>query len=146
MALEWKDEYSTGVDKVDEQHRKLFAFLNELEGLIAQGIDRGPKVDSLLASLATDTQTHFSFEERCMEQHHCPTARENKQAHDEFLRQFATFQHEYKEKGSSVSLLKNLHETAESWVVSHICNIDIHLKSCVRKGKDGRSKSADYGV
>ncbi|MDP3676346.1 MAG: hemerythrin family protein [Novosphingobium sp.] len=136
MALEWKDEYSTGVDKVDEQHRKLFAFLNDLEEFITQGIDSGPKVDSLLVSLATDVQTHFSFEEHCMKQYNCPVARENKEAHNEFLRQFGNFQHEYKAKGSSVSLLKKLHETAESWVVNHICNIDIHLKSCVGKGED----------
>jgi len=133
VALEWNDEYCTGVDKVDEQHRKLFALLNDLEEMITQGIDSGPKVDNLLTSLATDIQTHFSFEENCMMRYNCPVARENKEAHNQFLSNFGSFQHEYKAKGSSASLLKNLHTTAESWMVSHICHIDIHLKSCVRK-------------
>ncbi len=133
MALEWNDEYCTGVEKVDEQHRKLFALLNDLEQMITQGIDSGSNVDNLLTSLATDAQTHFSFEENCMMRYNCPVARENKESHDQFLSNFRSFLNEYKAKGSSASLLKKLHKTAESWMVSHICDIDIHLKSCVRK-------------
>ena len=136
MALEWKDEYCTGLDKVDEQHRQLFALLNDLEQMIMQGIDSGPKVDNFLTSLAIDTQTHFSFEENCMMRYKCPVARKNKEAHDQFLYHFENFQREYQAKGSCASLLKKLHQMTETWVVSHICNIDIHLKSCVRKGRN----------
>ncbi|MCH7827181.1 MAG: hemerythrin family protein [Bacteroidetes bacterium] len=135
MAIEWKEEYSTGVNKIDEQHRKLFTFLNDLEELITQGIDSKLKVDKLLTSLGTDTQKHFSFEENCMKQYNCPVAQENKEAHNQFLNLFGNFQNERKVKGTSTSLLKSFHKTAESWVVSHICNIDVHLKSCVGRNR-----------
>lgn len=131
MTLEWKDDYATGVEKVDEQHGNLFAFLNDLEELIAQEIDSGPEVDNLLTSLATDTQTHFSFEEQCMNQNNCPVAGDNKKAHEQFLHHFGSFQRERRAKGPSVSSLEELHKTTERWVVNHICNVDIHLKSCV---------------
>ncbi len=140
MALEWKNEYSTGVDRVDKEHRQLFAFLNDLEQMISQGIESGPKVDNLLNSLATDTQTHFSFEENCMNRYNCPVARKNKEAHNQFLHHFENFQHEWEAKGSSTALLIKLHKTAESWVKSHICNIDVHLKSC--EGIEGPNKLA----
>ena len=133
MALEWKDEYRTSVDEVDEQHRKLFAILNDLEKIVTQGIYGSPKVDNYLISLAKDTRIHFSFEENCMRRYNCPVALANKESHEQFLYRFENFQREYKAGGSNALLLKNLREMAERWAIGHICNIDIHLQSCVRK-------------
>ena len=75
-----------------------------------------------------------------MTRHNCPVARENKEAHDQFLEYFGSFQREYKAKGSSAALLTKLHQMTESWVVTHICSIDIHLQSCVRQVSDRRSR------
>lgn len=131
MALEWRDEFDCGVAKINEQHQHLVGLLNTLEQMIADGIESGPEVDSLLDNLASDTVAHFSFEEGCMLQYHCPAAQENKDAHAQFLAVFAGFQSEIEENGSSAAVLKRLHETAVGWVVAHILNVDVQLKPCV---------------
>ncbi len=131
MALEWKDEFGCGVEEVDEQHRKLVGLLNTLEQMIADGIESGPDVDALLGELASDTVAHFSFEEDCMMRYRCPAARENREAHALFLDIFAGFQSEIGEQGTSAELLARLHETAATWVVDHILNVDVQLKPCV---------------
>ncbi len=131
MALEWKDEFDCGVAEVNEQHQQLVGLLNSLEQMIADGIESGPKVDSLLSSLASDAVAHFSFEEGCMARYNCPAARLNKEAHAQFLEIFGDFQREIEENGSNAPLLKRLHETAEGWIVTHILNVDVQLKPCV---------------
>ena len=131
MAIEWSDELGCGVAKIDEQHQQLIGLLNTLEQMIDDGIESGPEVDTLLGALASDTVTHFSFEEDCMMRYHCPAAQENKEAHAQFLEIFGGFQREIEETGSSAALLKRLHETAEGWVVAHILHVDVQLRSCV---------------
>lgn len=137
MTLEWKDEYGTGVERVDVQHRTLFGLLNDLEQMIERGVEQGPEVDDLLQVLGSDTQAHFAFEERCMTQHKCPAAGRNKRAHEQFLSFFRRFRREYEEKGSSAALLRGLHDTAEQWVVRHICEVDVELASCAHQKTAG---------
>ncbi len=131
MALEWKDEFCCGVEKVDEQHRQLAGLLNTLEQMIDDGIESGPQVDSLLGTLASDVVTHFSFEEGCMLRYDCPAAQQNRDAHSSFLKIFEGFQREIEENGTSAELLKRLHKTAEGWMVGHILSVDVQLKPCV---------------
>jgi len=131
MALEWKDEFNSGVEEVDEQHKQLVGLLNSLEQLIAEGIDSGPEVESLLDSLASDTVAHFSFEEGCMMRYKCPAAQQNKEAHAQFLKIFTGFQNEIEENGLDSALLTRLHGTAAGWFVAHILTVDVQLKPCV---------------
>ena len=131
MPLEWKDELSCGVAEIDEQHQQVIGLLNSLEQMIAEGIESGPQVDSLLSSLASDTVAHFSFEEECMLRHNCPAARANENAHALFLEVFTGFQNEIEEQGSSGALLTRLHKTATDWVVAHILSVDVQLRPCV---------------
>lgn len=133
MALKWKNEYRTGVEQIDEQHRRFFNILNRMEQLIYQGNISGPKMDDVLTILGTDAYVHFRFEENCITQHRCEIARKNKKAHDQFLRLIQEFQSNYKRKRSSESFFRKFHKLAESWVLSHICKIDSHIKSCLHE-------------
>lgn len=81
--MTWTDDYATGIDIVDQQHRHLLEMVNEaaallLEGPSAQHADR----QALFAGLISYTAEHFSTEEGVMRdqgidprvyQHHCQT-------------------------------------------------------------------------
>jgi hemerythrin len=130
VTLTWKEGYSMGVSVLDEQHRQIFACVNELGGLIERGIYDSPEVDALLEAMGADVQKHFCDEEACMAQHRCPMAQKNKQEHGELLRTYLDFRSGFSETKSLTSLAK-FHRAAEGWMLEHICFVDIHLRSCL---------------
>jgi len=133
MTMIWSDDYRTGDETVDRQHQRLFDAINRLGGLIAMGIGGGPEVDGLIEFLGTYLQTHFAYEEACMARHKCPMAAQNKRAHDMFVSFYEDFIGQCAQEGLSLDLLRRLHWTAESWLVNHICKIDVHLRVCAQR-------------
>ncbi|MDH5367558.1 MAG: bacteriohemerythrin [Cyclobacteriaceae bacterium] len=134
MALEWSEEYATEVDSIDRQHKKLFQYVNNIEECIHKEIFEGTKIDEILDFLGTYTKMHFTHEEFCMVEKKCPVAEKNKKAHDSFLSFYTDLSKNYYDTSSArekEKLIRKLHHMAEDWLVSHICNIDTHLKSCV---------------
>ena len=131
MAIEWKKDYETGEPKVDSQHQKLFECVNHLERLIQTGSPSRADLDRLFNFLGMYVQSHFSYEELCMFQHHCPMAQKNREAHQKFTEAYRAFLERYQRCGPHLPLLKELHQAAEAWLVQHICKVDTHLRACV---------------
>ena len=129
--VEWKDEYSTGVEEIDRQHRDLFDMVNKLEGMIENKVEFGPEVDMLMGFLKAYTQSHFMYEEMCMRTRMCPTKEKNEKAHKHFLEFFGEFMTEYQFQGSNLDMLVRLHKVLTEWLINHIMRIDIHLKDCI---------------
>jgi hemerythrin len=129
--IKWQESYSTGIKKLDDQHKSLFDFCNDLEGIIQDG---GVSKDILTASLRFLEQyvkVHFGQEETCMFKYACPVADKNKKAHEKFIQAYKDFQSQINEKGDTDGILEKLHHFLEAWLVDHICKIDTQLKSCV---------------
>ena len=64
--IQQRDEYSTGLVSLDEQHKQLFQYLNDLESAVVE-----TEVGDVLLSGAFDyfenyIKTHFQNEESCM--------------------------------------------------------------------------------
>lgn len=131
MALEWSQDYETGEATIDDQHKRLFIAVNDLEELVERQIHEGPELDWLMRFLATYVHNHFSYEELCMQHHKCPVAEKNHQAHQAFMAFYAEIAEEYNAHGSSIRLMRRLHTTLSDWLVSHICQVDIHLRACL---------------
>ncbi len=138
MPIIWTEDYSVGVEQIDKQHRQLFQFVNSLENLLQQGIHSGPEVENLIMFLTTYTKTHFSFEESCMFKYGCSVSKKNKQEHSLFLDHYNETISRYHQEGPSKELLKELHDRISNWLISHICRVDIHLKSCQAHRKTDR--------
>ncbi len=133
--MKWKEEHATGIERVDEQHRTLFKAADDFRIALAGG--RGAKsYFVLLDFLASYAKRHFRFEERCMLQHSCPVAEQNKEAHSRFLANLYEFQQRYETGGYKAADALQLINTLEAWLDAHICHIDIHLRSCVLEEGD----------
>ena len=63
--IPWTEEYLTGLDEIDNDHRMLFALVNDLNTRITSG-DRGA-IGITLKSLADYVDYHFTREELAME-------------------------------------------------------------------------------
>lgn len=131
MSIEWKAEYETGEEWIDDQHQQLFVAINRLGGMLAGKVYGGPKMDKLLAFLSEYIDTHFAYEEHCMNRHRCPVAEQNKSEHESLSLEVAQFAAAYELQGGSETLVRNLHTMLEVWFASHICRVDIHLKNCI---------------
>lgn len=127
--LEWNDNYSSGLDNIDGQHKYLFQAINDL----GESINKNKGIDELmeiLTLLVDYTGIHFKFVESCMNRFKCPVADKNKVEHDKFLTVIQRFQKDLRLKEPDKEMLYKVHNTAVNWIKNHIMRIDTHLRSC----------------
>lgn len=122
--LVWDESLATGVEAIDQQHRRLFNFVNNLEKEVEADPSALMKAESL-EFLQTYVQVHFASEELCMFRNVCPAATQNKLAHQAFLQKVETLT-SGEGKTSSAELLAFL----EKWIVGHIVGVDRRMVEC----------------
>ena len=61
MIMKWVPEYNTGIDVIDDQHRRILDYINEIDA-IDVNTDR-ERVKQILENIIDYTQSHFTFEE-----------------------------------------------------------------------------------
>ena len=67
VFFKWSPDYNVNIKTIDNQHQELVNILNRL--FIAVSMREGNKIiGSILEGLKSYTKTHFSLEERLMEQ------------------------------------------------------------------------------
>ncbi len=127
MSIVWSEEFATGMPKIDDQHRKLFDMLNQLESQRRSG-DSAGKMMEIVKGLARYAQEHFSYEEGCMEKCKCAVGSVNKLAHQRFLRMVESTLKEFESTPPPRDFFDKLHREVEDWIRSHICKIDVQLR------------------
>ncbi len=130
--MKWRDDYKVGIKSIDEQHKMLFQMSADYRAALHE--ERGESIyGGLLKSLKIYCRGHFSLEERCMEEHKCPVADKNKEAHASLLKVLASFEQRYEDVGFNPTDAMKLVDTLDQWLNIHICRIDVHLRKCVNK-------------
>jgi len=131
MSLTWSDEYSTGDNEIDKQHKQLFQYLGDLEEHIKTGASDA-YMKRFLDNLGLYTRSHFCYEEICMRQNKCPIADKNKEQHAKLLDAYTHYRERFEIEGVSEDLLQKLHGFLLSWLTNHILKIDTNLKACIK--------------
>ena len=83
--VEWKDEYSVGIDSIDQQHKKLLGLINQLQTAVDYSTG-GEFEREALDQLVDYTKTHFSYEEGLLEQNAYPDYEPHKAQHVEMIK------------------------------------------------------------
>lgn len=123
----WSDEYITGNEGVDNQHKMIFKMADDFREALNNA--QGERVYStLLQSLSLYTRSHFGIEERLMDEVNCPAAERNKEEHAKFIDALSRYQQRYLTKGFDRSDAYSLVDTIDNWLKDHICSIDMQLK------------------
>ena len=131
--MKWSDDYATGNEQIDDQHKTIFKMAEDFREALNEG--SGERVyDGMLQSLDLYVRTHFGFEEKCMDMYACPVAAGNKKAHDRFVEVLSRFQKRYAASGFDRADARDLVDTVDRWLAEHICRIDVRLKEYVEKG------------
>ncbi|WP_336326078.1 bacteriohemerythrin [Halovenus sp. HT40] len=124
--IEWDDDrYSTGIERFDDQHRRLFELLNDLSTAMDEGRSE-EAVGEILRELERYTEYHFGDEEEFMQD--CGFAMDCANCfynHREMHEQFAEKVSELREKheaGKTISMEVLLF--ARDWLDSHIAGLN----------------------
>lgn len=126
--LVWNDQYSVHIPEIDEQHKTLFALINDLYDHIMQG--RGEEtVEATLKELLDYTHTHFEFEEKLMFAHHYPGFDLHCAEHTELIRAIA----ELNKKRGKGPVGDELMTFLFDWLTHHILEEDMKYAACVNQ-------------
>lgn len=122
--LQWKDEYSTGLEDVDEEHRDLIDIINRLHDLMLAD-DAKLTVPAFFDRLLKGVSTHFALEERIMGESDYPELAAHQEDHDRLLDDIRDLAEAFEraEEVDSVELALRL----EPWFRRHFATHDLRL-------------------
>ena len=119
--LAWKEEYSVGIDSLDQDHKKLISLLNQFITAYDYAMSESYEREAL-DDLISYTRYHFEREEKLMEEANYPDVVEHKKQHKIMFEQVEKFVELYNEKGHDA--LDEVSEFLSNWLINHICGTD----------------------
>ena len=122
MALmEWSKELSVDIDLIDEQHKKLISYVNDLHENMKVG--KGKDIISkILDGLIEYTKFHFNTEEELFAKYNYPERENHVSEHHFFVDKVKKFQDDFNNGRLSVTI--EVFQFLNNWVTNHIKVID----------------------
>ncbi len=122
--LAWQEEYSTGIDTIDEEHREIFQNAKSLYKCLFDNI-ASDDTSTLLHALFKTTQAHFETEESLMQVHRYPSLEAHATSHKRILGTLARIIERY--DTSKVVSKKEVGILIKDDVMTHILTEDRKL-------------------
>jgi len=88
--ISWSDEYSVGIQEIDEQHKCIVNYINEMYRAIASGSHDA--VVDVVQKTVEYTKIHFAVEEALMRIFGYEDYSEHKAIHDQIIQQVLMYQ------------------------------------------------------
>ncbi len=117
----WKDEYSVGIDSLDNDHKKLISLLNQFTTAYDYAMSEEYEREAL-NDLISYTKYHFEREEQLLDQHDYPDVVAHKAQHKVMIDQVESFVHLYNIKGHDA--LDEISKFLSDWLINHINGTD----------------------
>lgn len=122
--MNWQTDYQVGVAEIDSQHRRLVEMVNSLHEAMKSGSGKS-LVPRILNELTEYTVSHFSTEERYMQEARYPEYALHKRQHEELTRQVLQVKAQV-ESGAPVNTIEVMN-FLKGWLVNHILGSDKKL-------------------
>ena len=124
--VEWKDEYSVGIDSIDQQHKKLLSLINQLQ--TAVDYKTGEEFErEALDELVDYTKTHFTYEEGLLEQNDYPDFVPHKAQHEAMIKEVEKVLAGYESDPDTA--MRNAADYLKDWLINHINGTDKEYSS-----------------
>ena len=125
MALiQWKKEFSVGVTKLDDQHKKILKIVNQCIGQQCS-TQNEREIEEILDFLQNYIKEHFKTEEEYMLKHQYSGYEEQRNEHNQFIDRLFEAQKEYLIHGRVTSV--NIFNFVWDWFSQHILILDKQL-------------------
>lgn len=124
--ISWDGSLSIGIQAMDNQHKKIIAYLSDLQDHDI-ALQRGEKADmgrieSLLEALLSYTSEHFAEEEALLERYAYPDLGAHQILHARLIEQLQSLTSDFKIQGTQV--LPRLTHFTMNWLRGHILGND----------------------
>lgn len=127
-AYVFSDEYLTGIGLIDDEHRQLFALVNEVHALVHDEFifDKYDEIMRILTELRNYTEMHFHDEEAYMEKINYPEIDAQRRAHNAFIEKLVDINFEELESldHNQQEYLQDILDFLAKWLVNHILKMD----------------------
>lgn len=124
----FSDEYLTGIEIIDNEHRQLFSLVNEVYALVNDEFifDKYDEIMRILTELKNYTEMHFQDEEEYMEQIKYPELEAQRRAHNAFIEKLVNINFEELENldNNQQEYLQDILDFLAKWLVNHILKMD----------------------
>jgi hemerythrin len=130
--MQWTSALSVGVDKIDEQHKEIFAKTNILLDACRQGKGK-QAVGGIIGFLSDYVVGHFSDEEKLMLQYNYPGYDSHKSQHEQFVKDFGHLKDRFESEGPSIQNVVLTNKTVVDWLMAHISNTDKKLGAFLKE-------------
>jgi len=130
--LMWEEKYSVGVQLIDDQHKKMFATINELIDAIRTTPTK-EKLMGIIGQLVQYKKFHFATEERYFDEFHYEKTAEHKAAHNEFNDNLVALQAKYTADDQTIEFAFALVDFLEDWLINHLMTADQEYKECFKE-------------
>ncbi len=143
--VEWSDEFSTGIEEIDGEHKRLLELLNALHDAVEAGCTH-ERIDKALDALKLYGIYHFAREEELFLSTDYPDAERHRGQH----RALAITVNEICEDfrlGGSDALPRQVLDFLKNWLLDHFMGADrsfgVHLNACKAEGRRQASSAAE---
>ncbi len=122
---EMKDEYYTGIELIDREHKELFRIADEAYQVMKDEFisDKFDNIVTIIQNLKEYAKMHFSDEEAYMQSIHYKKFLSHKIEHVDFIEKLEAFDLEQMDHNQTGTLLELL-EFLNDWLVHHILEKD----------------------
>lgn len=148
--FEWDSSLSIGIEIIDEQHKCIIDYMNELASILefkreiakVYGFENNlsnqdiSKLQSILTELVNYTITHFAFEENMLEKANYPFLDSHKSVHNKFVNMIESYQ---KKLDAMEDITEDLLIELKQWLIKHIKKDDKDYSSDVFRILDKKS-------
>lgn len=131
---EFKDEYRTGIQQIDEEHKKLFEIAEQAYQLKNEEFmpDKYDHIRHILEQLIEYTDTHFKHEEEYMQSIGYKQMFMQKVQHDALRKQMAEWDLDAIDENQDETIDKILHIVTD-WLAEHILGYDKQIGEAVNQ-------------
>lgn len=124
----WTDQLNIGIGVIDQQHRRIVDYINQLDEARSNGLSR-EEISNLMNDLVDYTISHFGFEETLQEEAKYPFINAHKKVHELFAKRVSEYQARL-EKGEDVT--RALNSMLVTWLFNHIKRDDADYVETVK--------------
>jgi len=119
--FQWRDNYSVGIKKVDEQHKKIVGLLNDLYESMKAGKGK-ETLGVVLKDLFEYTKTHFVTEESLLALYKFPDFEEHKKKHEKMKEHVLILNQKF--VSGEISTPLQITNFLKEWLAKHILETD----------------------
>lgn len=131
-ALPWKEKYSVRVKTIDDHHKVLVKYINELNNAMLYEKGRN-EIATILKGLVDYTVFHFDYEEKMLEKNGYDDLINHKKIHVKFVNKIKELKSDF-ESGEK-ELSKDVMDFLKAWLVEHIMGTDQKYSELMVKNK-----------